>query len=100
MQIKINLSVMAVVASMSLILASGCASSSSSSSSPSSSPSLEQPQMTDYMRSKVGTPDELSPIAPAEARNVRKVGNQWMYDLNGQVWVYNDASARWEPQQK
>jgi len=101
MQIKIYLSVMAVVASMSLILASGCASSSSSSSSsPSSSPSLEQPQMTDYMRSRVGTPDELSPIAPAEARNVRKVGNQWLYDLNGQVWVYNDASARWEPQQK
>jgi hypothetical protein len=98
MQIKIYLSVMAVVASMSLILASGCASSSSS--SPSSSSSLGQPQMTDYMRSKVGTPDELSPIAPAEARNVRKVGNQWMYDLNGQVWVYNDASARWEPQQK
>ena len=92
MQIKIYLSVMAVVASMSLALASGCASSSS--------PSLGQPQMTDYMRSKVGTPDELSPIAPAEARNVRKVGNQWMYDLNGQVWVYNDASARWEPQQK
>jgi|GEM_PF-570063 hypothetical protein len=94
MQIKIYLSVMAVVVSMSLILASGCASSSSS------SPSLGQPQTTDYMRSKVGTPDELSPIAPAEARNVRKVGNQWLYDLNGQVWVYNDATARWEPQQK
>ncbi len=102
MQIKIYLSVMALVASMLLILASGCASSSSSSPS-SSSPSLEQSEqspMTDYMRSRVGTPDELSPIAPAEARNVRKVGNQWLYDLNGQVWVYNDASARWEPQQK
>jgi hypothetical protein len=96
MQIKIYLSLMAVVASMLLILASGCASSSSSSSSP----SLAQPPMTDYMRSRVGTPDELSPIAPAEARNVRKVGNQWLYDLNGQVWVYNDATARWEPQQK
>ena len=100
MQIKIYLSVMAVVASMLFILASGCASSSSSSSP---SPSIEQPgqpPMTDYMRSRVGTPDELSPIAPAEARNVRKVGNQWLYDLNGQVWVYNDATARWEPQQK
>jgi hypothetical protein len=97
MQIKIYLSVMALAASLLLILASGCASSSSS------SPSVDQPQqspMTDYMRSRVGTPDELSPIAPAEARNVRKVGNQWLYDLNGQVWVYNDASARWEPQQK
>ncbi|MGO9620245.1 MAG: hypothetical protein ACLPT6_02420 [Desulfobaccales bacterium] len=97
MQVKIYLSIMALVASLLLILASGCASSSSS------SPSVEQPQqspMTDYMRSRVGTPDELSPIAPAEARNVRKVGNQWLYDLNGQVWVYNDASARWEPQQR
>jgi len=96
MQIKIYLSLMAVVASILLILSSGCASSSSSSSSP----PLEQPPMTDYMRSRVGTPDELSPIAPAEARNVRKVGNQWLYDLNGQVWVYNNATARWEPQQK
>ena len=62
---------------------------------------MEQPAqlpMTDYMRSKVGTPEELSPIAPAEARNVRKVGNQWLYDLNGQVWVYDAGAARWEPQ--
>jgi hypothetical protein len=49
------------------------------------------------MKSAVGTPDELSPIAPAEARNVRKVGNQWMCDLNGQVMVYNSASGQWEP---
>jgi len=53
--------------------------------------------MTSHMKSAVGTPDELSPIAPAEARNVRKVGNQWMCDLNGQVMVYNSASGQWEP---
>ena len=100
MQVKIHLSGMAVVASMLLILASGCASSSvepSSSKAPSSVISIEQPPMTDYMRSQIGTPNELSPIAPAEARNVRKVGNQWMCDLNGQAMVFNDAAARWEP---
>ena len=91
---KIHLFGMAVAASMLLVLASGCASSSSPSSSPSS---FEQSPMTSHMKSAVGTPDELSPIAPAEARNVRKVGNQWMCDLNGQVMVYNSASGQWEP---
>ena len=91
MKIKIYLSGMAVVASMLIILASGCASSSAS---------LEQPPVTSHMKSAVGTPDELSPLAPAEAKNLRKVGNRWLCDLNGQGMVYNDASARWEPQQK
>ena len=90
MKSKIHLSGMALAASMLLILASGCASSSSSSS-------LEQPPMTSHMKSAVGTPNELSPIAPAEARNVRKVGNQWMCDLNGEAMVYNDATGQWEP---
>ncbi len=100
MQVKIYLSVMAAATFLLLLGASGCASSSSS--LPSSSSSVEQPAqlpMTDYMRSKVGTPEELSPIAPAEARNVRKVGNQWLYDLNGQVWVYDAGAGRWTPQQ-
>jgi len=94
MKSRIYLSGMAFAASMLLVLASGCASSSSPSSSPSS---FEQSPMTSHMKSAVGTPDELSPIAPAEARNVRKVGNQWMCDLNGQVMVYNSASGQWEP---
>lgn len=100
MQIKTYLSGIAVVGSMLLILASGCASSSvepSSSKAQSSMLSIEQPPMTEYMRSQIGTPNELSPIAPAEARNVRKVGNHWLCDLNGQVMLFNDASARWEP---
>ena len=92
MQMNIRLSGMAAAASILVILASGCASSSSS--------SLEQPPKTSYMKSAVGTPDELSPIAPAAARNVRKVGNRWLCDLNGQVMVFNDAAARWEPQQQ
>jgi hypothetical protein len=88
MQLKIHLFRMAVVASFLFILASGCASSSQE---------LVQPPMTDYMKSVVGTPDELSPIAPSAARNVRKVGNQWRCELGGQPMVYNDATSRWEP---
>ena len=98
MQIKVHLSEMALAASMLFIVAGGCASSSSSSSKAQSSVlSIEQPPMTDYMRSQIGTPNELSPIAPAEARNVRKVGNHWLCDLNSQVMVFNDASGKWEP---
>ncbi len=53
--------------------------------------------MTSHMKSAVNTPDELSPLAPPEARNIRKVGNQWMCDLNDQVMVYNDVTGNWEP---
>ena len=97
---KIYYSVMAVVAAMWLILASGCASSaveSSSSPAPSAASTLQQRPMTSYMRSQVGTPNELSPIAPPEARNVRKVGDHWMCDINGRGMIFNDASACWEP---
>ena len=103
MQIKIHLSGMAVAASMLIILASGCASSAVepvSSKTPSGVIAIEQPPMTEYMRSQIGTPNELSPIAPAEARNVRKDGNRWRCDLNGQGMVFNDASSCWEPQTK
>ena len=63
-------------------------------------PPIQQPPKTSYMQSTVGTPDELSPLAPAEARNVRKVGNQWICEINGQPMVYNEAASRWEPKQK
>jgi hypothetical protein len=76
MQIKVHLSGMAVVVSMLIILASGCASSSST---------LVQPAETSHMKSAMSTPDELSPLAPPEARNVRKLGKQWLCDVNGQV---------------
>jgi len=88
MHFKIHLSRMAVVLLL-VISASGCA-----------APPLEQPQTTSYMKHTVGTPDELSPQAPGEAKNVRKVGNHWICDLNGQVMVYDEGTARWEPQQK
>jgi hypothetical protein len=83
MKSKIFLSEMALAASLLLILAGGCASSSSS--------SMGQGP------SAVGTANEMSPVAPSEARNVRKVGNQWLCEVNGHTMVYNDATGNWEP---
>jgi hypothetical protein len=99
---KMHFSVMAVVAAMWLILASGCASSPEQSSSPppaaaSGAIAIKQPPMTSYMQSQVGTPNELSPMAPPEARNVRKVGDHWMCEINGRSMIFNDAGACWEP---
>jgi hypothetical protein len=98
---KTNRAVLATAASLLIIAAGGCTSSSVAPSSPArtSTTQLEQPGTTDYMRSRVGTPDELSPLAPAEARNVHKAGKQWICEINGRIMVYNEASARWEPQQ-
>jgi hypothetical protein len=91
MYFMINLSRMVVAASLLLALTGGCASSEAP---------LTQPQKTSYMKSAAGTPDELSPLAPAEARNVRKVGNHWLCDVNGRTMIYNEAAACWQPQQK
>ncbi|MFA5111730.1 MAG: hypothetical protein WC443_10020 [Desulfobaccales bacterium] len=63
-------------------------------------PPLEQPPLTNYMRSVVGTPDELSPLAPAEATKVRKVENRWTCEIQGQPMVYNEGTLRWEPQRQ
>ena len=95
MRFKINGTMLALAASLLILSAAVC----DSSSTPSSTIRLEQPGMTDYMRSRVGTPDELSPLAPAEAKNVHKVGDQWVCEINGRIMVYNNASAAWEPQQ-
>ena len=91
MRLKPNLAGMAVAASLLIMLGSGCASSPST---------LQQPAPTSYTQSTVGTPNELSPVAPGEGRNVRKVGGHWLCDVNGKTMVYNDATATWEPQQK
>jgi hypothetical protein len=91
MHSKINLSGMAVAASLLFVLTSGCASSEAP---------LAQPAKTSYMQSAVGTSNEMSPLAPAEARNVRKVGNQWLCEVNGKTMIYSDAAACWQPQQK
>ena len=89
MDVKIHFAWMAVVVALLIMLGSGLA-----------APPIEQVPMTPYMQSTVGTPDELSPLAHAEARKVRKVGNQWTCEINGQPMVYNDAASRWEPKQK
>ena len=89
MHVKMQLAWMSVVAALLIMVGSGFA-----------APQIEQPPKTSYMRSTVGTPDELSPLAPAEARKVRKVGNQWTCEINGQAMVYNEAASRWEPQGK
>jgi hypothetical protein len=97
---KIHFSVMAVAAAMCLILVGGCASSageSSASPAASAASSIKQPPMTSYMQSQVGTPNELSPIAPPEAKNVRKVGDHWMCVINGRDMIFNDAGSCWEP---
>jgi hypothetical protein len=95
-----------IVVSVSLLTIAACGSASSpgeraatSARSPSAI-AIEQPGTTSYMRSRVGTPDELSPLAPPEARNVCKIGDHWTCDVNGQTMVYNHASQRWEPGQK
>lgn len=85
MHLKTNLAGMTVAALL-IMAAQGLA-----------APPLEQPPPTSYMRSQVGTPNELSPLAPAEARNVHKEGGQWTCEINGQVMIYNDAASRWEP---
>ena len=87
MNIKRVLAWSAVVVAQLIMLGSGFAASD-----------IVQPPKTSYMQSTVGTPNELSPLAPAEARNVRKVGNQWTCEINGQPMVYNEAGSRWEPQ--
>jgi len=91
MNCKINLYGMALAASLFLVLTSGCASSEAP---------LVQPAKTSYMQSAVGTPNELSPLAPPEARNIRKVGQQWLCEVNGRTMIYSDAAACWQPQQK
>jgi hypothetical protein len=89
MHVKIHLAWMAGVGALLILLGSGFA-----------APEIVQPPQTPYMQSTVGTPDELSPLAPAAARKVRKVGNQWTCEINGQPMVYNEAASRWEAKQK
>ncbi len=91
MALKNQLLGMAGLSSLLIILGSGCASSPSQ---------IQQPPPTSYTRSTVGTPDELSPQAPGEAKNIRRVGNQWLCEVNGRTMIYNSATACWEPQQK
>jgi hypothetical protein len=102
MHAKSNLARLAAAASLLTILLGGCASSSggpSPSASSAATPgavNVQQVPMTPYMRSQVGTPNELSPLAPGGAKNVHKVGDHWVCEMNGQTYVFNGAD--WVPQ--
>jgi hypothetical protein len=90
MQRRIRLAGMTLATMGLIMLGIGCSSSST----------VQQPPPTSYMKSAVGTPNELSPLAPPGACNVHKVGNRWTCEVNGQTMVYNEAASRWEPQPK
>lgn len=96
MSAKINFAVLVVAATALIFGGSGLAASPGQSSG---AIRVEQPPTTSYMQSQVGTPNELSPLAPAQAKNMRKVGNQWLCDVNGQTMVFHDGASCWEPHQ-
>jgi hypothetical protein len=81
---------LALVVSLSLMLVSGCASSSG----------YKNPDVEATKQRTAGTGDELSPLAPLGATNVKRVGNQWTCEQNGRTMIYNDAASCWQPQGK
>jgi hypothetical protein len=90
MQVKTHLAGLAVVVSLSLMLGIGCASSSG----------YKNPDVEATKQRTAGTGDELSPLAPVGAVNVKRVGNQWTCEQNGRTMIYNDAASCWQPRQK
>jgi len=90
MRVKAYLAGMAVIASLLTILGSGC-----TSSAPYKNPDVEATKQR-----TLGTPDELSPVAPVGGQKVRKVGNQWTCEQNGRLMIYDDAASCWQPQTK
>lgn len=87
MHLKNRLAGLAVVASLLTILGGGCASSSG----------YKNPDVEATKQRTVGTSDELSPLAPVGATNVKRVGNQWTCEQNGRVMIYDDAASSWKP---
>lgn len=87
MKVKAYLAGMTVTALLLVILGSGCASSSG----------YKNPDVEATKQRTLGTPDEMSPLAPVGGQNVRKVGNQWTCEQNGRVMIYNDATSAWQP---
>ena len=87
MHVKNRLAGLAVAASLLLFLGSGCASSSA----------YKNPDVEATKQRTAGTSDELSPLAPVGAINVKRVGNQWTCEQNGRVMIYNEATSAWQP---
>ncbi len=84
---KAYLAEMTLAALLLVFLVSGCASSSG----------YKNPDVEATKQRTAGTPNELSPVAPVGAANVKKVGNQWTCEQNGRTMVYNDAASCWQP---
>jgi len=90
MKNKVYLAGMTVATLLLLSLGSGCAPSSG----------YKNPDVEATKQRTAGTSDELSPLAPVGAINVKKVGNQWTCEQNGRLMIYNDAASCWTPKQK
>jgi hypothetical protein len=90
MQLKNRIAGLGVVVSLSLLLGIGCASSSG----------YKNPDVEATKQRTAGTADELSPLAPVGATNVKRVGNHWTCEQNGRIMIYNDAASCWQPQRK
>ena len=90
MHVKNRLAGLAVAALLLLFLGSGCATSSG----------YKNPDVEATKQRTAGTSDELSPLAPVGATNVKRVGNQWTCEQNGRVMIYDDAASGWQPRQK
>jgi hypothetical protein len=87
---KAYLAEMMVAALLLVFLGGGCASSSG----------YKNPDVEATTKATAGTPNELSPVAPVGATNVKKVGNQWTCEQNGRTMVYDDAASCWQPKAK
>ena len=90
MHVKNRLAGLAVASLLLLFLGSGCATSSG----------YKNPDVETTKQRTAGTSDELSPLAPVGATNVKRVGNQWTCEQNGRVMIYDDAASCWQPRQK
>jgi hypothetical protein len=84
---KAYLAEMMLAALLLVFLGSGCASSSG----------YKNPDVEATKLRTAGTSNELSPVAPVGAANVKKVGNHWTCEQNGRTMVYNDAASCWQP---
>jgi hypothetical protein len=90
MHVQNRLAGLAVAALLLFFLGSGCGTSSV----------YKNPDVETTKQRTAGTSDELSPLAPVGATNVKRVGNKWTCEQNGQVMIYDDAASRWQPRQK
>ena len=90
MHVKNRLAGLAVAALLFLFLGSGCATSSG----------YKNPDVETTKQRTAGTSDELSPMEPVGATNVKRVGNQWTCEQNGRVMIYDDAASCWQRRQK